>query len=191
MDQVLRGLHHSYAYIDDVLIASASLEEHQEHLRSVLERFKEHGIVVNPDKCEFGASQLTFLGPLVDSQGIRPLPDKVQALVDYPQPTTRRKLREFLGLVNFYHHFISNCACILSPLNKLLGTSVGEGKELVWSDDVTAAFNKIKDTLAEATHPKPGAPLTIATDASDVAVGQQFVDDVAAHFIFLKDTETC
>ena len=201
MDHVLCGLQHSYAYIDDVLVASASLEEHQEHLRSVLERFKEHGIVVNPDKCEFGVSQLTFLGHLVDIQGICPLPDKVQTLVDYPLPTTRRKLREFLGLVNFYHRFLPNCACIVSPLNKLLGTSVGENKELVWSEDATAAFNRIKDTLADATlltHPKPGAPLVIATDASDVAVGavlQQYIGNTWQPISFfsktLKPVETC
>ena len=194
MNHVLCGLQYSYAYIDDVLVASASLEEHQEHLRSVLERFKEHGIVVNPDKCEFGVSQLTFLGHLVDSRGIRPLPDKVQTLVDYPLPTTRRKLREFLGLVNFYHRFLPNCACIVSPLNKLLGTSVGENKELVWSEDATAAFNKIKDTLADATlltHPKPGAPLVIATDASDVAVGavlQQYIGNTWQPILFFSKT---
>ena len=137
---------------------------------------------------------MTFLGHLIDGQGIRPLPDKVQALVDYPQPTTRHKLREFLGLVNFYHRFLPNCACILSPLNKLLGTSVGENKELVWSDDAAAAFNKIKDTLADAallTHPKPGAPLAIATDASEVAVGavlQQFVDDMWQPISFFSKT---
>ena len=78
IDQVLRGLHFSYAYIDDVFIASANAEEHQHHLRLVLQRFQEHGVIINPTKSQLSASQLTFLGHLVDCHGIRPLEEKVR-----------------------------------------------------------------------------------------------------------------
>ena len=114
MDQVLRDLPFAYTYIDDILVASSSPEEHKQHLRAVLERFSEHGIVINPSKCEFGVPQLTFLGHTVDQHGICPLPSKIKTLRAFPRPTTQRKLREFLGLVNFYNRFIPNCACILS-----------------------------------------------------------------------------
>ena len=116
MDQVLRDLDFAYAYIEDVLIASSSRDEHMTHLHMVLRRFSEHGIVINPNKCEFGVPEITFLGHLVNSHGIRPLPDKVEALRSFPRPSTPRKLREFLGLINFYNRFAPNCACILSPL---------------------------------------------------------------------------
>ena len=116
MDQVLRDLTFAYTYIDDVLIASSTPEEHKLHLQAVLQRFSEHGIVIKPSKCEFGVSQLTFLGHLVDKHSICPLPDKVEALCAFPHPTTQRKLHEFLGLVNFYNRFIPNCAYTLSPL---------------------------------------------------------------------------
>ena len=112
IDQVLYGLHHSYAYIDDVLIASSTPEEHQQHLRSVLKRFSEHGVIINPAKCQFGVSQLKFLGHLVNRHGIRPLEEKVQALLDFPRPLSKRKLREFLGLVNFYHRFLPGCQAV-------------------------------------------------------------------------------
>ena len=85
-----------------VLIASSTPEEHQQHLRSVLKRFSEHGVIINPAKCQFGASQLKFLGHLVDHHGIRPLEEKVQALLDFPYPLSKHKLREFLGLVSFF-----------------------------------------------------------------------------------------
>ena len=181
MDQVLRDLPFAYTYIDDVLVASSSPEEHKQHLRAVLERFSEHGIVINPSKCEFGVPQLTFLGHTVDQHGIRPLPSKVKILRAFPRPTTQRKLHEFLGLVNFYNRFIPNCACILSPLNSFLGKRHKKG-DIQWTDEAIHAFDTIKETLAQATllvHPKSDAPLSIATDASDVAVGavlQQFVD---------------
>ena len=179
IDQVLHGVTNTYAYIDDVVIASATPEEHQEHLRTVLQRFTEHGIIVNLSKCELGVPQLTFLGHLVDCHGIRPLPEKVQTLIDYPQPHTHRKLREFLGFVNFYHRFVPLCAHVLSSLHRLLTKNT---KEIEWIPDAVTAFHKIKEVLAEATllnHPKPDAPLSLATDASDTAIGavlQQYVD---------------
>ena len=114
---ILRGLDFSYAYIDDVLIASSNPEQHQEHLRTILEHFQEHEVINNPTKYVFGVSQLQFLGHHVDSQGIRPLEEKVSALCQFPQPTTWRKLREFLGLINFYRQFLPNCASILQPFH--------------------------------------------------------------------------
>ena len=79
MDQVLRGLPFAYAYIDDVLIASTTPEEHLEHLRAVFERLAANGIVVNPNKCVFGVQELDFLGHHIDCNGITPLQSKVHA----------------------------------------------------------------------------------------------------------------
>lgn len=173
IDQVLHGLHFCYAYIDDLLIASSSPDDHKQHLRLVLERLNDHGILINPAKCVFGAEQLDFLGHHVDSQGIRPLEEKVEVVRDFPQPTTWRKLREFLGLVNFYHRFIPGCA-ILHPLNDLLTSSTDSTKTIQWNDNARAAFVTVKEALANATLlalPKPDAPTSIITDASDIAVG--------------------
>ena len=96
IDQVLQGLECCYAYIDDLLIASPTPEDHKQHLRSVLKRLSNHSILINPAKCVWGATELQFLGHLVDSQGIRPLEEKVQAIMDFPQPTSLRKLRDSL-----------------------------------------------------------------------------------------------
>jgi len=117
IDQVLSGLHFSYTYIDDVLVASSTPEEHLQHLQMVLECFKQYGIVIRPSKCVLGASSLQFLGHQVNSEGIQPLEEKVTAILDFPLPLARKKLREFLGLVNFYHQFVKNCATIVQPLN--------------------------------------------------------------------------
>lgn len=177
INQVLQGLDFSYAYIDDLLIASTSPDEHKQHIRLVLARLRDHGILINPAKCVWGAAELEFLGHHVDAQGIRPLEDKVQAIRDFPEPTSQRKLREFLGLVNFYRHFISNFADTLQPLNRLLTNSNGSPKQFVLDSDARGAFSTIKERLAQATllvHPKPDAPTNIMTDASNVAVGAVF-----------------
>ena len=101
IDQVLHGLSFCYAYIDDLLVASSSPEEHQQHLRQVFQRLSEHGIIINPSKFRFGVSELEFLGHTVSSQGIRPSDTKVKAITDFPKPTSLRKYVSFWGLSTF------------------------------------------------------------------------------------------
>ena len=114
---------------------------------------------------------------MVSKKRVFPLDEKVQVIRDCPTPSTHRQLREFLGLVNFYHYFIPRCAYILQPLNLLLFTT---GNELHWTAQATNEFTTIKEALAQATllsHPQTNAPCAIMTDASNVAVSavlQQF-----------------
>ena len=175
IDQVLRGLPHSYAYIDDILIASTTKEDHKVHLRQVFTHLSKHGILINPSKCVLGAESLEFLRHHVDRHGIQPVEGKVTVIRQFPQPTTGRKLRQFLGLINFYHRFIPDCAKILQPLNVLLAVpSKGEDKHLIWMEQALSAFYLVREALAKATllfHPQPDAPTCLITDASDVTVG--------------------
>ena len=180
---VLRGLDFCYSYIDDLLIASVTEEEHQQHVRLVFERLSEHGIVINPRKCRFGQSELDFLGHHIDRNGITPLQDKVQAVREFPQPQSQRKLRQFIGLVNFYHRFLPHCAELMQPLHDLLTTSKPRTQTLTWNHTALAASEDTKEALAKATclsYPKPDAPTCLMTDASDTAVGavlQQYIDN--------------
>ncbi len=102
MDQILSGLDFCFGYIDDLLIASKSPEEHIQHLRLVLERLATYGLTINPTKCIFGVPSLDFLGHHVSQDGIRPLESNIQIIRSFPQPTSQRKLCQFVGLVNFY-----------------------------------------------------------------------------------------
>ena len=182
MDRVLHGFRFTYTYIDDVLVASSSEEEHKLHLQLVFERFREYGVLVNASKCEFGVPSLQFLGHIIDKDGIRPLDTKVAAVRHFPRPSSRRQLREFLGMINFYHRFIPHCAQVLQPLHTLLAhTQPKTG--LLWSEECILAFDRAKEALAQATllvYPQANAPLSLMTDASDKAVGavlQQLVND--------------
>ena len=127
-------------------------------------------------------SSLHFLGHVINSDGIQPLGSKVSAIRDFPRPNTQRQLREFLGMVNFYHRFMPHCAKVLHPLHTLL-THSHTKSELQWSDECNCAFKKAKLALAQASllsHPTPEAPTAIMSDASDMAVGavlQQYVSD--------------
>ena len=183
MNQVFRGLHFCFVYIDDVLIASSSPQEHKNHLREVFQRPSEYGILINPLKCQLGVNSLDFLRHLVSSECIRPLESKVDVVQRFPNPTTARQLHKFLDLINFYHRFIPHCARISQPLNDLLATT-RPSQQLAWTDEATRSFNELTDALAQATllhHPMPSAPTCIVTDASDFAVGtvlQQFIDGI-------------
>ena len=174
MDQVLHGISSPYACINNLLIASTTPEEHLRHLRTVFERLTKYGIVINPNKCLFGVNELDFLGHHIDHNGITPLQDKVQAVRDFPQPDSQRKLRHFIGLVNFYHRFLPHCAKLMQPLHALLSSSKPKSQTLTRNDTALASFNATKEALANATllcYPKSDAPTCLMTDASETAVG--------------------
>ncbi|CAH8861145.1 unnamed protein product, partial [Trichobilharzia szidati] len=105
-------------------------------------------MTINLDKCEFGKTSLKFLGHLIDSQGIRPVPDDVQAIKDYPLPDSFKKLRRFLGLVNFYRRFIPNCAKALQPLTDCLR---GHSRSFHLPAEAVKAFENVKQLLNDKT----------------------------------------
>ena len=180
IDEVIRGMPCVFAYIDDILVASSTPDEHITHLRELFRRLTQHGLTVNAAKCELGRSSLEFLGHVVDSAGLRPVAQKVQVIQDYPVPDSIRKLRAFLGLVNFYRRFVPHCSALLQPLTDLLR---GNKRKLCLDENALKAFNDIKQALVDATllvHVDPTAPISVAVDASDTAVGavlQQHVGD--------------
>lgn len=183
IDNITRGLPFVFAYLDDLLVASASIEEHLQHLRALFQRLAEHGLLINGDKCEFGVPTLEFLGHRVDAQGITPLTSKVEKIQNFPLPTSIPQLQRFLGMVNFYRRFVPRCAAILRPLESLLTATTPESAPLVWSPEALQSFEKAKEALVSATtliHPIRGAPTSLMVDASNHAMGavlQQRVKD--------------
>ncbi|GFV87637.1 hypothetical protein TNCV_779211 [Trichonephila clavipes] len=114
IDEVTRVLKGVYAFID-ILIASQNVQEHTTNLRALFERLDYYGLTIKPSKCTFGVDSLKFLGFQVSSEGISPLPDRVNAIQNFPRPNTLTQLRRFLGMFNFYRRFIPKAAHILAP----------------------------------------------------------------------------
>jgi Reverse transcriptase (RNA-dependent DNA polymerase) len=102
MDSILNGLPHVFVYLDDILIASPTLEAHRRDVAAVLRIMQANGLVINAAKCIFRATEVEFLGHHVLASGISPLADRVAAIRRFPQLVTIRDLQAFLGLVNFY-----------------------------------------------------------------------------------------
>ncbi|GBN21305.1 Transposon Ty3-I Gag-Pol polyprotein [Araneus ventricosus] len=175
MDNALQGLDFCFVYIDDLLIASSSLEEHLDHLKQVFGRLRKFGLVLNRDKCVFAVENLSFLGHKIDKYGITPLPEKVEAISNFPRPKTVQDLRRFLGMLNFFRRFLPQAAQKQLPLQKTLGKCKKRHKTpLNWTDESDQAFQNCINDLKEATHlahPDSNAAIILMTDASDRAIG--------------------
>lgn len=175
INHVLQGLDFAFAYIDDVCIASKSQDEHESHVRIVLNRFRQLGLVINAEKCEFFKETVVFLGHQVDRDGIRPLPEKILAINDFPRPTIVRQLRRFLAMLNFYKRFIKNASeTQVELLGYLKGNKKNDSTPIEWNEKTNNAFEECKKSLAMATllaHPLHNAEIVLMTDASDVALG--------------------
>ena len=174
VDEITRGLEFVYAYVDDFLVASETEEQHREHLRILFERLNHYGVVINLAKCEFGVDEIAFLGHTVNAKGIKPLADRVKAVNEAPLPANIKALRRYLGMINFYRRFIPGVAKILQPLNNLLQGAKKGNMLITWSEEAKTSFSESKRALADATmlgHPIPGAPISLAVDATDFAIG--------------------
>ncbi|GBM58377.1 Transposon Ty3-G Gag-Pol polyprotein [Araneus ventricosus] len=188
VDEVTRDLDGVYSFIDDILIASKSPQEHMLHLRALFERLCYYGLTINHSKCKFGESSLEFLGYQISENGLQPLPDRVEAIQEFPMPKNLTQLRRFLGMYNFYRRFIPRAAHILAPLNKFLEDHQNKRKSphpskktentLQWTEETEKAFTLAKQALVDATllkYPIPGAQLSLWTDASDLAIGSSLM----------------
>ena len=172
MDSVLGDLPFCVVYIDDILIFSSSVNDHDHHLRIVLGRLKDNGLVINKNKVVLAATEVEFLGHLLSPKGVSPLQERVQAITTYPQPASTKALQRFLGMVTFYHRLLKNIASTLAPLTAM--TKGRKKKKLCWSDESHQAFEKSKASFASNTllsFPSPRAELVLSTDANDTAIG--------------------
>ena len=171
MDEILGDIPRVFVYIDDILVASESPEQHLKDLELVFKTLSANGMVVQRPKCVLGVTSLEFLGYQVDSTGISPLKDRVKAIEETTPPTSVKELQRFLGMVGYYRRFMPNAAKHLFHLFEALK---GKPKTLEWTADCQKSFEATKSALAAATllhHPRPGAPLSLTTDASNTAIG--------------------
>ena len=173
-----------FVYLDDILIFSKSRQEHVVHVRQVLQRLLENQLFVKAEKCEFHASEVSFLGFIINAGNIRMDPAKTKAVADWPAPSTRRELQRFLGFANFYRRFIRNYSSVAAPLTALTSLS----KPFRWSSGAEAAFGELKSRFTSAPiliFADPTRQFIVEVDASDTGVGavlsQRSAEDHKVH----------
>ncbi|KAI3367249.1 hypothetical protein L3Q82_008301 [Scortum barcoo] len=160
-----------FVYLDDILIYSRNLPDHQLHVRQVLQRLLENRLFVKKEKCEFHASQVDFLGFIIKEGCVQADPAKVRAVAEWPIPTNRKILQRFLGFANFYRRFIRNYSQEAAPLTALTSPS----RPFVWSEEAEKAFNRLRTLFTTApvlVQPDPAQQFVVEVDASDIGSEQ-------------------
>lgn len=114
------NLHDCLIYLDDVIIFSKTIEQHITRLEKVFQRLQEYNLKLNPKKCKFFKTKVTYLGHVVSSEGIQTDPSKVEAVKTWPRPNTVKEVRKFLGFAGYYRRFIKDFSSVARPLNNLL-----------------------------------------------------------------------
>ena len=171
MDVILGDMPFCTVYIDDILVFSKTMDEHLQHLRIILQRLRDYGFILNPEKCSLAKSSMEFLGHALSGEGVKPTEDKVNAITNFPTPKTIKSLQEFIGMITYYHRFLPGIAKILAPLHDALS---GKKKKLAWSPALQQAFENAKRAISRAvmlSFPGRNAQLQLLTDASDHAIG--------------------
>ena len=206
ISNALRGYvdHFCVVYLDDILIFSRNEAEHRQHLELVMERLRQSELYANPKKCSFYRQEVEFLGYLVNAEGVRMDPKRIETIVEWKKhpPKTYRDIQVFLGFCNFYRRFIFGFSRIATPIQSLLkGMKNGRKPGLIghdWQEAQQRAFEGLIDCFTTAPilrHYDPTLPIRLETDASNAALAgilsQLFEDGWhPIAFFSLKFTET-
>ncbi|KAL0128587.1 hypothetical protein PUN28_003742 [Cardiocondyla obscurior] len=172
MDLVLTGLQgrELFVYMDDIVIYAKTLEEHERKYHLLIQRLREANLKLQPDKCEFLKSKVTYLGHVISKDGVTPDPKKLEAVKLFPRPKTPKNIKQFLGLAGYYRRFIPSFSKLAKPLTVLLKNDTA----FEWTSNQEEAFELLKQKLCEEPvlqYPDFSQPFILTTDASGLAVG--------------------
>ena len=172
MDLILAGLQwkNCLVYLDDILIIGRTFKEHLDNLGLVFNRLREAGLKLKPSKCFVCQKQVKYLGHVVSPDGIATDMTKTEKVANWPIPTHRREVQQFLGLVSYYRRFIKSFATLAKPLYRLTEKTT----TFKWNEECQKAFDELKTCLITApilAFPDYCKPFILDTDASDTGIG--------------------
>jgi hypothetical protein len=176
-NEVLSDLLHTQCelYMDDCMVYASTTSEYLKRLEAIFARFRAKNITLNPDKCRLGLSSVEYLGHVLDHDGVTFSSKKIDKVIDLPKPMVARDLKQFLGLINYFHKHLQDIATVTKPLHEMIKSyKKSSVKPLVWTTESEAAYERILDQLRNL--PKlyyliDGAPTYLYTDASQVGLG--------------------
>lgn len=173
MDDILGDMKkkgYCIVYMDDIMIYADSLEKLHEATLELFEIIQKNDLFFKAKKCVFAQTKVPFLGMIVEQNKISMDPAKVQGIADWPEPTSVKELRSFLGFGNFYRKFIARYSAVAKPLYDLLQ----KGVPFIWTEACRMAFQMLKRRFSEEPVlmiPDPTRPFQIETNASKHATG--------------------
>jgi len=161
---------HAFAYLDDIIVIGATLEEHDLHRQEVFQRLRKANLRLNSKKCSFFKRSLVYLGHVISEEGIHKDPEKIAAVRQLSPHTTCKELRRCLGIASWYRRFVPNFASIVQPMSGLLK----KRRQWQWQQEQQDAFEEPKRKLTEApvlACPDFSEKFVLQTDASDIGLG--------------------
>jgi hypothetical protein len=160
------------SYVDDLAVYSDRWDDHMTHVDKFLTEIRKSGLTLNLSKCDFAMPEVKYVGCYVGSGKHRPDPERLAAIQNMNPPTTKKQLRQVLGLFGWYRTYIDNFAGIAKPLTDLTKAKVPN--DIPWPEQANKAFDCLRRKLCEAPTlhvPQMGQPFILQTDASATAVG--------------------
>ncbi|XP_062080260.1 uncharacterized mitochondrial protein AtMg00860-like [Humulus lupulus] len=130
-------------FIDDILLYSRNQEEHDKHLKLILQRLREKKLYAKLSKCEFWMNQVSFLGHVVSGDGIAVDPAKIKAVKKWKVPKNAQEVCSFLGLAGYYRRFVESFSKIVTPMTALTQKNV----KFEWTDRCKQSFQELKTRL--------------------------------------------
>ena len=178
MKSLLEGMENVHHFMDDMIIATATWEEHMKALRCLFLRLRDHNLTAKPEKCQFGYQSLEFLGHIVGADNLRTEPGKVAKVIAAAKPVNKKELRSFLGLVGYYQKFIPHFATIAAPLTDAM--KKGTPTNLQWDPQMDIAYRQLKASISNdpVLHlADVSRGFVLRTDASDKGIGGVLLQD--------------
>ena len=178
VNKLVRDIDGCEGYIDDVVIFSDNWSDHICQIERFFQIMREAKLTINLMKSEFGKATVKYLGHIVGQGQVSPLDAKIQTIVKYPIPTSRKELARFLGMAGYYRNFCLNFSEIAAPLTNLLSKKV----KFVWTDDCQMAFDKVKLLLQKSPvlkSPDYEKPFKLIIDSSDIGTGSVLVQEAS------------
>ncbi len=174
MSKVLMDVAQSYGnlvmcYVDDVIIATSTIDQHIDRISEVLSCLRRAGLKCKPSKCEFLKTSIKYLGRIIDGEGVKPHPESIQTVMQWKRPRNKRELQSFLGFANYYREFIKGHSELVEPMNRL----VRKSQDFQWTPEAEESFDLTKKKLCSAPTlalPREEGTFILDTDASDVAI---------------------
>lgn len=172
MNIILVGLNgvKLFVNLDVVIVIGTTIKDHEQNLRQIFERFRKHGLQLQLAKCELLQREVNYLGHVITDEGLKPDPNKIQCIVNYPIPANAKEVKSFLGLVGNYRKFIKDFRKKAKSLTNLLK----QNQQFIWSDFYEDSFNYFKNILTNEPflrYPNFSLPFNITIDASNFAIG--------------------
>ena len=143
VNEVLSGLTFAFGYLDDILVYSPDMEAHLEHLRKLFIKLREADFKLKEVKCTFLKKHIQYLGHIILGKGITPMPEKLACIQEIPPPKTPKEVKQFLGLIGYYHKFIPIFSNLAQPLNALTRNNVS----FEWTPICQESFELLKTSL--------------------------------------------